>query len=76
MILWYYISGTLYFSYAVRQQIPVSSIKWKKVKAFGAKDQGMQEYLADHERFADLINGTVFAGKQIIEAQYLKEVQR
>ena len=36
----------------------------------------MQEYLADHERFADLINGTVFAGKQIIEAQYLKEVQR
>lgn len=46
------------------------------MKAFGAKDQGMQEYLADHERFADLINGTVFAGKQIIEAQYLKEVQR
>ena len=46
------------------------------MKAFGAKDQGMQEYLADHERFADLINGTVFAGKQIIEVQYLKEVQR
>lgn len=42
----------------------------------GVKDQGLQEYLRDNERFADLVNGTLFAGKQIIEASYLKEVQR
>lgn len=42
----------------------------------GVKDQGLQEYLKDNERFADLVNGTLFAGKQIIEAAYLKEVQR
>ena len=42
----------------------------------GVKDQGLQEYLRDNERFADLVNGTLFAGKQVIEASYLKEVQR
>ena len=42
----------------------------------GVKDQGLQEYLRDNERFADLVNGTLFAGKQVIEAAYLKEVQR
>ena len=42
----------------------------------GVKDQGLQEYLRDNERFADLVNGTLFGGKQIIEASYLKEVQR
>lgn len=42
----------------------------------GVKDQGLQEYLRDNERFADLINGTLFAGKQVVEARYLKEVQR
>lgn len=42
----------------------------------GVKDQGLQEYLRDNERFADLVNGTLFAGKQIIKASYLKEVQR
>ena len=42
----------------------------------GVKDQGLQEYLKDNERFADLVNGTLFAGKQIIKASYLKEVQR
>ena len=42
----------------------------------GVKDQGLQEYLKDNERFADFMNGTLFAGKQIIKASYLKEVQR
>ena len=42
----------------------------------GVKDQGLQEYLRDNERFADFVNGTLFGGKQIIEASYLKEVQR
>lgn len=42
----------------------------------GVKDQGLQEYLKDNERFADFVNGTIFGGEQIIEAHYLKEVQR
>lgn len=42
----------------------------------GVKDQGLQEYLMDNERFADFVNGTLFAGEQIVEARYLKEVQR
>ena len=42
----------------------------------GVKDQGLQEYLRDNERFADFVNGTLFGGKQIIEASYLKDVQR
>lgn len=50
--------------------------KIKKVVRLGVKDQGLQEYLRDNERFADLVNGTLFAGKQIIKASYLKEVQR
>ena len=25
----------------------------------GVKDQGLQEYLRDNERFADLVNGTI-----------------
>ena len=50
--------------------------KIKKVVRLGVKDQGLQEYLRDNERFADLVNGILFAGKQIIKASYLKEVQR
>lgn len=42
----------------------------------GVKDQGLQEYLKDNERFADFVNGTLFAGEEIIQARYLKEVQR
>lgn len=42
----------------------------------GVKDQGLQEYLKDNERFADFMNGTLFAGKQIVDPCYLKEVQR
>ena len=42
----------------------------------GVKDQGLQEYLKDNERFADFVNGTLFAGKQIVDLSYLKEVQR
>ena len=42
----------------------------------GVKDQGLQEYLKDNERFADFMNGTLFAGKQIVDPRYLKEVQR
>ena len=42
----------------------------------GVKDQGLQEYLKDNERFADFVNGTLFAGKQIVDPCYLKEVQR
>lgn len=47
--------------------------KIKKVVRLGVKDQGLQEYLRDNERFADLVNGIIFAGKQIIKASYLKE---
>ena len=39
----------------------------------GVKDQGLQEYLKDNERFADFMNGTLFAGKQIVDPRYLKE---
>ena len=42
----------------------------------GVKDQGLQEYLRDNERFADFVNGTLFAGEQIVDPRYLKEVQR
>ena len=30
----------------------------------GVKDQGLQEYLKDNERFADFVNGTLFAGNK------------
>ena len=42
----------------------------------GVKDQALLEYLKDTKRFADLINGTMFDGRQIIDPQYLTEIQR
>ena len=42
----------------------------------GVKDQALQEYLKDSEHFADLINGTLFDGKRVIESGYLTEVQK
>ena len=34
------------------------------------------EYLKDTRRFADLINGTIFQGRQVVMPEYLREVQR
>ena len=34
------------------------------------------EYLEDPVRFADLFNGTMFGGEQVIEAKYLRKEQR
>ena len=42
----------------------------------GVKDQALLEYLKDTKRFADLVNGTMFGGRQIIDPQYLTEIQR
>ena len=40
------------------------------------KDQALLEYLKEPVRFADLINGTLFCGKQIIDPGYLKKMKR
>ena len=34
------------------------------------------EYVKDADRFADLVNGTMFCGKQVIDPQYLTNIQR
>ena len=36
----------------------------------------MLEYVKDANRFADLVNGTMFCGKQVIDPQYLTNIQR
>lgn len=46
------------------------------VDLLGLKDQEMQRYNKNPNRRADLFNGTVFHGKQVIEAEYLKEAPR
>lgn len=42
----------------------------------GVKDQALLEYLKDADRFADLVNGTMFGGRQIVDPQYLTEIRR
>ncbi|MDC7290838.1 hypothetical protein NXH76_23895 [Blautia schinkii] len=42
----------------------------------GVKDQGFAEYAGDLVRYADLMNGTMFHGKQVVQAKYLKKALR
>ena len=42
----------------------------------GIKDQVLKEYLEDCLRYADLMNGTVFGGRQIVQAEFLKRAPR
>ncbi len=42
----------------------------------GLKDKELIEYLGDSVRFADLMNGTVFQGKQIVKPKYLQKEPR
>lgn len=42
----------------------------------GIKDQGLLEYLEDFHRFADLANGTIFQGKQVVHGEYLEIAPR
>ena len=42
----------------------------------GVKDQALLEYLKDAGRFANLVNGTMFCGRQIVEPRYLTKIQR
>lgn len=43
---------------------------------FGIKDQAFVEYMKDPARFADLVNGTLFGGRQIINSKFLINLQR
>jgi len=40
----------------------------------GEKDNAQKDFFDDNERFADLCNGVVFHGEQVIRAEELKEV--
>lgn len=40
----------------------------------GEKDIRLKVYLSDKDRYADLWNGSVFRGKEVVKAQELKEV--
>lgn len=40
----------------------------------GSKDIGLKSYLQDAARYADLWNGGVFSGKQIVRAEELQEI--
>ncbi|MDC7290839.1 hypothetical protein NXH76_23900 [Blautia schinkii] len=42
----------------------------------GVKDQEFAEYAGDLIRYADLMNGTVFHGRQVVQAEYLKKALR
>lgn len=42
----------------------------------GIKEQGLLEYLEDSTRYADLMNGTIFGGKQVVKPEYLRDIQR
>lgn len=38
------------------------------------KDTVWKSYLSDNERFADLINGILFCGRQIVKADSIEEL--
>lgn len=40
----------------------------------GKKDITLKDYLSDAKRFADLLNGSIFQGKQVIHAEELQEM--
>lgn len=40
----------------------------------GKKDIGLKSYLQDKERYADLWNGSVFQGRQVVRAEELQEI--
>lgn len=40
----------------------------------GVKDIRLKVYLSDERRYADIWNGSVFQGKEIVKAQDLKQV--
>lgn len=42
----------------------------------GVLDQALQDYLKDNERYADLVNGVIFKGKQVMDPAYIQDVQR
>lgn len=42
----------------------------------GIKDQALKEYLEDTSRYADLMNGTVFCGKQVVHPEHLERASR
>lgn len=42
----------------------------------GVLDQALQDYLKDKERYADLVNGIIFKGKQMMNPAYIQDVQR
>lgn len=39
----------------------------------GKKDITLKNYLSDTRRYADLLNGSIFQGKQVIHAEELQE---
>ncbi|MDO4276859.1 MAG: Rpn family recombination-promoting nuclease/putative transposase [Eubacteriales bacterium] len=42
----------------------------------GIKDQEFRKFVSDRTRLSDLLNGTIFQGKQLIKAEYLREAPR
>lgn len=42
----------------------------------GIKDQALKEYLEDCTRYADLMNGTIFRGKQVVHPEHLERAPR
>lgn len=42
----------------------------------GAKEQGFFKYIESFPRYADLMNGTVFDGKQVVKPEYLRKMPR
>lgn len=67
-IIWY-LHGVCLFSRGgqmKKQRIP--EVSWN------AKDGEIYERLSDNEVFADLFNGVVFQGEEIIKPEYLEEM--
>ena len=42
----------------------------------GKENVAVNRWLKDHERFADLFNGTVFGGRQVVHPEYLEDLDR
>ena len=79
MLCLFYISGNSKFKSAVRHIIPVIKKQniIKKAGGFiGIKNDALQWYNSDLERYADLINGCIFKGKKMVKSEYLTYVPR
>lgn len=61
----------MFFIIHNKRRVPISSSRIRR--KMGKKDNALELYFEDNERYADLINGYVFNGEQIVRGQDISE---